>query len=322
MDGDWMQRPLTVPAQQGVVWGLGLILKLSETWRWVLVGRGCLGAWFNRAGMQAFHEKIKRQLGRSSRCSWGWAISWAPSSEVADTSCAGGVSWMPPATGRIIHPVPPTCHQRHLVLHTCESRWLLCCCKWRCCLGVGWSNEKYSWSRLQTFLEEPWVDIVPSSVMYKGTVQLLSWQGSLLHAGFRHLQLVLVVLLRTKGGLSSSSRYCFPQHPTDEAILCTSHRAKTERGVGNHLVPSLPSLFFLDILVHKEESLRGGMYYNALGLALLMHKGALFWSLCSALNVVFLLITWLFHETHLHIWKSSEMEAIKRFATLSLILAF
>lgn len=76
MESDWMQCPPTLPAQQEAFWGL--ILKLPET---CLISpdrlRESLGVWVNRAGMHLFHGKIKRQLGRSSHFSWGWARSRA-----------------------------------------------------------------------------------------------------------------------------------------------------------------------------------------------------------------------------------------------------
>lgn len=73
--------------------------------------------------MQPFHGKIKKPAWQEFHCSWGWAIKWAPAEEwLALAVPEGSQPWR-----RIICPVP--CHQRHPVLHSCKSPWLLCCCK-------------------------------------------------------------------------------------------------------------------------------------------------------------------------------------------------
>lgn len=129
------------------------------------------------------------------------------------------------------------------------------------------------------------------------------WAGG--EAFFRALQLELVALLRTKPMLSAASRCWFPQHPADEAVLCTCHRAKRDGGKGAQLVCSLPFLLFLLISVPREK-LWGGL--------IAMHWGWFCWGLMGSLghsagfSRLWCFFSWLFHDTpHLEIiWDGSN----------------
>lgn len=136
--------------------------------------------------MHLFRGKIRRQLGRISRCSWGWARKWALVWRWLTLSVLEGSPWChQPQRGSFVK--LPTSHQRHLVLQD----------------GCLVANGDVVWmlgNQMRIFS-----DVSPKHflrilgqrcVTCKGIVQ--GWARKPFYPGVRPSQLMFVVLLRTE----------------------------------------------------------------------------------------------------------------------------